>query len=71
VYKLEPGVEFIQGDFREDEVFARLTAAVGEQGVDLLLSDMAMDLSGMNAIDQPRSLDLVELALDTGLDPQR
>lgn len=59
-----PGVEFIQGDFREDEVFAQLAAAVGEQGVDLLLSDMAPNLSGMNAIDQPRSLYLVELALD-------
>jgi 23S rRNA (uridine2552-2'-O)-methyltransferase len=59
-----PGVEFIQGDFREEDVFARLTAAVGEQGVDLLLSDMAPNLSGMNAIDQPRSLYLVELALD-------
>jgi 23S rRNA (uridine2552-2'-O)-methyltransferase len=59
-----PGVEFVQGDFREDAVLAQLTALVGEQGVDLLLSDIAPNLSGVDGIDQPRSLYLVELALD-------
>lgn len=57
-------VEFLQGDFREDSVMEALVASVGERGVDLVLSDMAPNLSGMDAIDQPRSLYLVELALD-------
>jgi 23S rRNA (uridine2552-2'-O)-methyltransferase len=58
------GVEFLQGDFREDAVMEALIERVGERGVDVLLSDMAPNLSGMNAIDQPKSLYLVELALD-------
>jgi 23S rRNA (uridine2552-2'-O)-methyltransferase len=58
------GVEFIQGDFREDAVVAALLARVPERGVDLLLSDMAPNLSGIDAVDQPRSMYLVELALD-------
>jgi 23S rRNA (uridine2552-2'-O)-methyltransferase len=59
-----PGVEFVQGDFREDAVVAALLALVPERGVDVLLSDMAPNLSGIDAIDQPRSLYLAELALD-------
>jgi 23S rRNA (uridine2552-2'-O)-methyltransferase len=59
-----PGVEFLQGDFREESVLEALEALTGPRAVDLLLSDMAPNLSGMNAIDQPRSLYLVELALD-------
>jgi 23S rRNA (uridine2552-2'-O)-methyltransferase len=58
------GVEFLQGDFREDAVLDALIAQVGERGVDVLLSDIAPNLSGMDAIDQPRSMYLVELALD-------
>jgi 23S rRNA (uridine2552-2'-O)-methyltransferase len=58
------GVEFVQGDFREDEVFNQILALVPERGVDIVLSDMAPNLSGMDAIDQPRSLYLAELALD-------
>jgi 23S rRNA (uridine2552-2'-O)-methyltransferase len=58
------GVEFVQGDFREEEVSARLLALTGERGVDTLLSDMAPDLSGMDVIDQPRAMYLSELALD-------
>ena len=58
------GVEFLQGDFREDAVMEALIASVGERGVDVLLSDIAPNLSGMSAIDQPRSMYLVELALD-------
>jgi 23S rRNA (uridine2552-2'-O)-methyltransferase len=59
-----PGVEFVQGDFREDAVLGQLTAMVGEHAVDALLSDMAPNMAGMNAIDQPRCLHLVELALE-------
>lgn len=58
------GVEFVQGDFREEEVFNRLLALVPEHGVDVLLSDMAPNLSGVDAIDAPRSMYLAELALD-------
>lgn len=58
------GVEFIQGDFREDEVYQRLVALAGERKVDVLLSDMAPSLSGMDVIDQPRAMHLAELALD-------
>jgi 23S rRNA (uridine2552-2'-O)-methyltransferase len=58
------GVEFIQGDFREEEIFNRIQSLLPERGVDVVLSDMAPNLSGVDAIDQPRSLYLAELALD-------
>jgi 23S rRNA (uridine2552-2'-O)-methyltransferase len=58
-----PHVTFLQGDFREDGPLARLREAVGEGGVDLVLSDMAPNLSG-TAADQPRLIYLCELALD-------
>jgi 23S rRNA (uridine2552-2'-O)-methyltransferase len=58
------GVEFVQGDFREAEVFDRLAAMLPGRRVDVLLSDMAPNLSGVDAIDQPRSMYLAELALD-------
>ena len=58
------GVEFLQGDFTEDEVFDQLLALVGDQPVDLVISDMAPNMSGVSAVDQPRSMYLVELALD-------
>lgn len=58
------GVEFVQGDFREQEIFDRILALVPERGVDVVLSDMAPNLSGVDAIDQPRSMYLAELALD-------
>lgn len=58
-----PGVEFLQGDFRENDVLERLEALVGER-VDLVLSDMAPNISGIAAADQARSMDLAELALD-------
>lgn len=57
-------VEFIQGDFTEDAVFERILAALGGSAVDAVISDMAPNMSGMNAVDQPRSMYLVELALD-------
>ncbi len=58
------GVEFILGDFTEETVFEAILAAIGDKSVDLVVSDMAPNLSGMNAVDQPRSMYLVELALD-------
>ncbi len=57
------GVEFVQGDFREEEVFERILALLPARGVDLVLSDMAPNLSGVDVIDQPRSMHLAELAL--------
>ena len=58
------GVEFVLGDFTEDEVFEQILAAIGDEPVDLVISDMAPNMSGVNAVDQPRSMYLVELALD-------
>ena len=59
-----PDVEFIEGDFREDEIFQKLLMAVGEEGADLVISDMAPNITGTKVVDQPRSMYLVELALD-------
>jgi 23S rRNA (uridine2552-2'-O)-methyltransferase len=59
------GVEFVQGDFRDAAVAAALQALLPERGVDVLLSDMAPSLSGIDAVDQPRSMYLAELALET------
>ena len=58
------GVGFIQGDFREDGVFKTLLDLVGDQRVDLVISDMAPNISGMKSVDQPRAMYLAELALD-------
>jgi 23S rRNA (uridine2552-2'-O)-methyltransferase len=67
---MEPlaGVEFLQGDFREEAVFQELKNTLGGARVDLLLSDMAPNLSGMDAIDAPRGMYLAELALDMARD---
>ncbi|MDJ0777507.1 MAG: 23S rRNA (uridine(2552)-2'-O)-methyltransferase RlmE [Gammaproteobacteria bacterium] len=58
------GVEFLQGDFTEAETCARLAERLGHRRVDLVLSDMAPNLSGVASVDQPRSMYLAELALD-------
>ncbi len=58
------GVEFLQGDFTEDAVFKQLLSMLPEEGADLVLSDMAPNMSGMRDIDQPRAIHLAELALD-------
>jgi 23S rRNA (uridine2552-2'-O)-methyltransferase len=58
------GVVIIQGDFTEDDALQALEAALDGQAVDLVLSDMAPNMSGMNAVDQPRSMYLAELALN-------
>jgi 23S rRNA (uridine2552-2'-O)-methyltransferase len=57
-----PGVEFLQGDFMDDEVFEKIVEMVGEGGVDVVISDMAPNISGRGAVDQPRSMYLAELA---------
>ena len=63
---LEPiaGVSFVQGDFTEQETLDRLLALVGDRRFDLVLSDMAPNLSGMDSVDQPKSIYLAELAFD-------
>ncbi len=58
------GVEFIQADFTEVSTLESLNAALTGQSVDWILSDMAPNLSGLTAVDQPRILFLAELALD-------
>ena len=59
-----PGVEFIHGDFTEDEPLQALELALGGAKVDLVLSDMAPNMSGMATVDQARSMYLAELALE-------
>ena len=58
------GVEIIQGDFREETVLAELLEVLGDRPVDLVMSDMAPNISGMKAVDQPRAMYLAELALE-------
>jgi 23S rRNA (uridine2552-2'-O)-methyltransferase len=58
------GVEFIKGDFTEAEVFEQLLVLIDSDSVDLVISDMAPNLSGVKDVDQPQAMYLVELALD-------
>ncbi|WP_159238904.1 23S rRNA (uridine(2552)-2'-O)-methyltransferase RlmE [Zhongshania aliphaticivorans] len=58
------GVEFIQGDFTDEAVANELMAFLGNQKADLVISDMAPNMSGMRDVDQPQSMYLCELALD-------
>ena len=58
------GVEFLQGDFREEEVYQKLLEIIGDRPVDLVISDMAPNMSGVDAVDQPRAMYLAELALE-------
>ena len=60
-------VIFIQGDFREEAVFNQIMNEVGGRAVDVVLSDMAPNTSGMAAVDQPRMMYLCELAVDFAL----
>jgi len=64
--EIEPieGVDFIQGDFREDAVLEKLKNLLKDEPVHLLLSDMAPNISGNKEVDQPKSIYLGELALD-------
>jgi len=59
-----PSVEFIQGDFSDDDVLAVMHDAIGDSRVDLVMSDIAPNISGNRSIDQPRSMYLAELTLD-------
>lgn len=59
-----PGVDIIEGDFREKEALDSLMNKLDGQVVDLVMSDMAPNISGLEAVDQPRSVYLVELAIE-------
>ncbi len=69
ILPMEPvaGVEFIQGDFREDAVLEQLLDLIGDARADLVISDMAPNISGMEAVDIPRSYYLADLALDLAI----
>ena len=58
------GVDFLHGDFRDDAVLSSLLEMLGGEPVDLVLSDMAPNKSGVDAVDQPRAMYLAELAMD-------
>ncbi len=66
ILAMEPieGVQFLQGDLREAAMLEALRQALGDTRLDVVLSDMAPNLSGMDAIDAPRALYLAELALE-------
>jgi 23S rRNA (uridine2552-2'-O)-methyltransferase len=66
ILPMEPvaGVEFIQGDFREDDVLRQLEEMVGSQAVDLVISDMAPNLSGVGVADSARIQHVCDLALE-------
>ncbi len=59
-----PGVTFLQGDLTEDQTWQNLKSMLGGALVDVVLSDMAPNLSGNRSVDQPRAMHLAELALD-------
>ncbi|MCK4870099.1 MAG: 23S rRNA (uridine(2552)-2'-O)-methyltransferase RlmE [Gammaproteobacteria bacterium] len=58
------GVTFLQGDFTQDEIYNQFLTLLSGQKVDAVVSDMAPNISGLKAVDQPRSYYLAELALD-------
>ena len=58
------GVEIVEGDFREEEVYREILNKLGDRKVDLVISDMAPNMSGMKSVDQPKAMYLVELALE-------
>jgi len=62
------GVTFIQGDFQHQTVVEQLLEALPQQQADLVMSDMAPNMSGIKAVDQPRSMLLAELARDLAID---
>jgi len=66
ILEMEPveGVHFIQGDFTEESCFNQIVDVLEGKPVDLVISDMAPNLSGMNDIDQPKAMYLVDLAVD-------
>lgn len=66
ILPMEPiaGVDFLQGDFREEEVLQALENRLGERKLDVVISDLAPNISGMAVMDQARAFHLTELALD-------
>ena len=62
-----PNVTFVQGDFTEQETFDQLMQALEGRPLNVVLSDMAPNMSGLTAVDQPRAMYLVELATDLAL----
>ncbi|MBM4220114.1 MAG: 23S rRNA (uridine(2552)-2'-O)-methyltransferase RlmE [Gammaproteobacteria bacterium] len=62
------GVDFLQGDFREQPVLDQLIAALGETRADVVMSDMAPNISGVDVVDQARAAELESLALDFALE---
>jgi 23S rRNA (uridine2552-2'-O)-methyltransferase len=66
ILKMDPfaGVEIIEGDFREDSVYQQLVDVLGDSPVDLVICDMAPNISGVKSVDQPRSIYLAELGLE-------
>lgn len=62
------GVEFLQGDFRDDEVLAQFTTLLGGRQLDLVISDIAPNITGNAVTDQARSMHLCELALEFALE---
>lgn len=59
-----PGVEFVQGDFREEAVLEALLNRLNGREIDLVMSDIAPNITGVDAVDQPRAIYLAELAVD-------
>lgn len=66
ILPMEPlaGVDFVEGDFREEIVLQELNNLLSNQTVDLVMSDIAPNMSGMEAVDLPRAMYLAELAVD-------
>lgn len=62
-----PGVTFVQGDFTEEAVYEEILGLMGDELADLVISDMAPNMSGNSAVDQPQAMYLVELALDMAI----
>lgn len=69
ILPMEPieGVEFIQGDFNDEKLLKELLAKIGDTKVDWVISDIAPNMSGVDSVDQPRSIAVAELALDFAL----
>lgn len=62
-----PNVTIIKGDFTEDAALDELLAVVGDDGIDVVISDMAPNFTGHKSVDQPRSMALTELAFDCAM----
>lgn len=58
------GASFIQGDFTEQPVLDQILEMIGDHGADVVISDMAPNMSGMASVDMPRAMELLELAMD-------